>query len=171
MASGCRNPNSRSIALQALLSWDLGARWADLCCGVSIEHEIRRCLGYSTTAKAGHRQRTPLLRGANRGRNLHGRVTALLLCNPANGCGSRSMIIVYVEIIPQPLSLPLNRTACPYFCSFVINASPCLTTSLYCLFLSSGRFVSIIPLTRSMVQGMRSAAMNFARSLEKVSVS
>ena len=65
----------------------------------------------------------------------------------------------------QPLSLPLNRTACPYFCSFVISPSPCFTTSAYCLFLSSGRFVSMILLTRSMVQGMRSAAMNFARSL------
>ena len=67
---------------------------------------------------------------------------------------------------PHPLSLPLNRTACPYFCSFVISPSPCLTTSAYCLFLSSGLFVSIILLTRSMVQGMRSAAMNFARSLD-----
>ena len=66
---------------------------------------------------------------------------------------------------PHPLSLPLSRTACPYFCSFVISPSPCLTTSAYCLFLSSGRFVSMILLTRSMVQGMRSAAMNFARSL------
>ena len=66
---------------------------------------------------------------------------------------------------PHPLSLPLNRTACPYFCSFVISPSPCLTTSAYCLFLSSGLFVSIILLTRSMVQGMRSAAMNLARSL------
>ena len=65
----------------------------------------------------------------------------------------------------HPLSLPLNLTACPYFCSFVISPSPCLTTSAYCLFLSSGRFVSMILLTRSMVQGMRSAAMNFARSL------
>lgn len=65
----------------------------------------------------------------------------------------------------HPLSLPLSRTACPYFCSFVISPSPCLTTSAYCLFLSSGLFVSMILLTRSMVQGMRSAAMNFARSL------
>lgn len=67
----------------------------------------------------------------------------------------------------HPLSLPLSRTACPYFCSFVISPSPCLTTSAYCLFLSSGLFVSMILLTRSMVQGMRSAAMNFARSLRK----
>ena len=66
---------------------------------------------------------------------------------------------------PHPLSLPLNLTACPYFCSFVISPSPCLTTSAYCLFLSSGLLVSIILLTRSMVQGMRSAAMNLARSL------
>lgn len=65
----------------------------------------------------------------------------------------------------HPLSLPLNLTACPYFCSFVISPSPCLTTSAYCLFLSSGLLVSMILLTRSMVQGMRSAAMNFAKSL------
>ena len=46
--------------------------------------------------------------------------------------------------------------------------SPWRTTSWYCLFLSSGRFVSMtpLPLTRSMVQGMRPAAMNLARSLE-----
>lgn len=65
------------------------------------------------------------------------------------------------------LSLPRNLTACPYFCSFVINWSPCLTTSWYCLFLSSGLLVSItpLPLTRSIVQGIRPAAMNRARSL------
>ena len=68
--------------------------------------------------------------------------------------------------VSYALSLPFNLTACPYFCSFVINASPCLTTSVYCLFLSSGRFVSMIPLTRSIVHGMRSAAMNLARSLQ-----
>ena len=65
----------------------------------------------------------------------------------------------------HPLSLPLSLTACPYFCSFVIRASPCLTTSAYCLFLSSGLFVSMIPFTRSIMHGMRSAAMNLARSL------
>lgn len=70
-----------------------------------------------------------------------------------------------IAAAPQPLSLPLNLTAWPYFCSLVMSPSPCLTTSAYCLFLSSGRFVSMILLTRSMVQGMRSAAMNFARSL------
>lgn len=67
--------------------------------------------------------------------------------------------------LPQPRSLPLNLTACPYFCSFVIRASPCFTTSVYCLFLSSGRLVSMMPLTRSMVHGMRSAAMKRAKSL------
>lgn len=66
-----------------------------------------------------------------------------------------------------PLSLPRNRTACPYFCNLVIKLSPCLTTSAYCLFLSSGRFVSMIPLTRSIVHGIRSAAMNLARSLHR----
>lgn len=71
-----------------------------------------------------------------------------------------------VSPVSYALSLPLNLTACPYFCSFVINASPCLTTSAYCLFLSSGRFVSMTPLTRSIVHGMRSAAMNLARSLQ-----
>ncbi len=65
----------------------------------------------------------------------------------------------------HPRSLPLSRTTCPYFCSLVISASPCLTTSVYCLFLSSGRLVSMMLLTRSMVQGMRSAAINLARSL------
>src|SRR5690625_1454837 len=70
----------------------------------------------------------------------------------------------------QPLSLPLSLTAWPYFCSLVISASPCLTTSAYCLFLSSGRLVSMIPLTRSMVHGIRSPAINLAKSLgsEKV---
>lgn len=47
--------------------------------------------------------------------------------------------------------------------------SPCFSTSAYCLFLSSGLFVSMMPLTRSMVQGIRSAAMNLARSLVHVS--
>ena len=70
-------------------------------------------------------------------------------------------------ILSYALSLPRNRTACPYFCNFVIKLSPCLTTSAYCLFLSSGRFVSMIPLTRSIVQGIRSAAMNLARSLQQ----
>ncbi len=90
----------------------------------------------------------------------------------ASACYLLVWYMIEHDYISQPLSLPLNRTACPYFCSFVINPSPCLTTSVYCLFLSSGRFVSMIPLTRSMVQGMRSAAMNFARSLGKeISVS
>jgi hypothetical protein len=68
-------------------------------------------------------------------------------------------------------SLPLNLTAWPYFWSLVISWSPCLTTSLYCLFLSSGLLVSMIPfpVTRSMVQGILSAAMNFARSLGLIS--
>lgn len=65
----------------------------------------------------------------------------------------------------QLRSLPRNRTVWPYFCSLVIKASPCLTTSAYCLFLSSGRLVSMIPLTRSIVHEMRSLAMNLARSL------
>lgn len=65
-----------------------------------------------------------------------------------------------------PLSLPRRRTACPYFCSFVIKVSPCFTTSAYCLFLSSGRLVSMITLTRSIVHGIRSPAMNLARSLQ-----
>lgn len=69
------------------------------------------------------------------------------------------------RMLAYPRSLPLSRTACPYFCSFVISASPCLTTSVYCLFLSSGRLVSMMLLTRSIVQGMRSAAMKLARSL------
>lgn len=45
----------------------------------------------------------------------------------------------------QARSLPLSLTAWPYFCSLVIKASPCFTTSAYCLFLSSGRVVSIVP--------------------------
>lgn len=69
----------------------------------------------------------------------------------------------------QLRSLPLNLTACPYFCSFVISWSPCLTMSWYCLFLSSGRFVSMTSLTRSIVQGTLFPAMNFARSLFEVS--
>jgi hypothetical protein len=73
--------------------------------------------------------------------------------------------IIGNQTLCSTLSLPRNLTACPYFCSFVISWSPCLTTSVYCLFLSSGRFVSIMLLTRSMVQGIRSAAINFARSL------
>ena len=76
----------------------------------------------------------------------------------------------HTHIPSHPLSLPLNLTACPYFCNLVMSPSPCLTTSAYCLFLSSGRFVSMILLTRSMVQGMRSAAMNLARSLFEVSL-
>ena len=68
----------------------------------------------------------------------------------------------------HPLSLPRSLTACPYFCSLVMSASPCLTTSAYCLFLSSGRFVSMMPFTRSIVHGIRSAAMNFARSLQHI---
>ena len=49
----------------------------------------------------------------------------------------------------------------------MISWSPWRTTSWYCLFLSSGRFVSMTPLpeTRSIVQGIRPAAMNLARSL------
>lgn len=64
-------------------------------------------------------------------------------------------------------SLPLNLTAWPYFWSLVISWSPCFTTSLYCLFLSSGLLVSMIPfpVTRSIVHGILSAAINFARSL------
>lgn len=76
-----------------------------------------------------------------------------------------STALMFASLLAHPRSLPLSRTAWPYFCSLVINASPCLTTSVYCLFLSSGRLVSIMLLTRSMVQGMRSAAMNLARSL------
>lgn len=68
----------------------------------------------------------------------------------------------------HPRSLPLSLTACPYFWSFVINWSPCFTTSAYCLFLSSGRFVSMMPLTRSIVQGIRFAAMNLAKSLSLI---
>lgn len=49
----------------------------------------------------------------------------------------------------------------------MINASPCFTTSEYCLFLSSGRLVSMMPLTRSMVQAMRLLEMNLARSLKE----
>jgi hypothetical protein len=71
------------------------------------------------------------------------------------------------------LSLPRRRTAWPYFWSLVMSWSPCRTTSWYCLFLSSGRLVSMTPLpeTRSMVQGMRPAAMNLARSLFKKRIS
>lgn len=74
------------------------------------------------------------------------------------------------HITVQTLSLPRNLTAWPYFCNLVIKPSPCLTTSVYCLFLSSGRFVSMILFTRSMVQGIRSAAMNLERSLLCVNI-
>ncbi len=74
------------------------------------------------------------------------------------------------HITVQTLSLPRNLTAWPYFCNLVIKPSPCLTTSVYCLFLSSGRFVSMILFTRSMVQGIRSAAMNLERSLLYVNI-
>lgn len=72
------------------------------------------------------------------------------------------------EIHAQPLSLPRSLTAWPYFCNFVISASPCFTTSVYCRFLSSGRLVSMMEFTRSMVHGIRSAAMNLARSLREI---
>ena len=74
-----------------------------------------------------------------------------------------------LPITTHPLSLPRSLTACPYFCSLVMSASPCLTTSVYCLFLSSGRFVSMMPFTRSIVHGIRSAAINLARSLRHTS--
>ena len=64
-----------------------------------------------------------------------------------------------------PRSLPRSLTTCPYFWSFVISWSPCFTTLLYCLFLSSARVVSITSLTRSIVHGTRPVAMKFARSL------
>lgn len=69
------------------------------------------------------------------------------------------------------LSLPRSLTAWPYFCNLVISWSPWRTTSWYCLFLSSGRFVSMTPLpdTRSMVHGMRPPATNLARSLGAMS--
>ena len=81
----------------------------------------------------------------------HGSTFAEFACSYAGSC--------------QLPSLPLILTFCPYFCSFVISWSPCLTTSLYCLFLSSERFVSITPFTRSTVQDIRSPAMKFLRSL------
>lgn len=49
----------------------------------------------------------------------------------------------------------------------MIRESPCLTTSEYCLFLSSGRLVSMIPFTRSIVHEMRLLEMNFAKSLQR----
>lgn len=91
---------------------------------------------------------------------------------------ARYRIIHHALLTFSPLpayarSLPRNRTAWPYFCSLVMSWSPWRTTSWYCLFLSSGRFVSMMPLpaTRSMVQGMRPAAMNLARSLQAKQVS
>jgi len=72
----------------------------------------------------------------------------------------------YVEMSGDyALSLPLRRTACPNFCSLVSSWSPCFTTSLYCRFLSSGRLVSMVPFTRSIVQFSFFDGMNFDKSL------
>lgn len=90
--------------------------------------------------------------------NLHPPPTPLTIAQPPS-----------LNWLAYARSLPLKRTACPYFCSLVMSWSPWRTTSWYCLFLSSGRLVSMTPwpATRSMVQGMRPAAMNLARSLKK----
>lgn len=97
----------------------------------------------------------------------HDSIPLSLLLYDASLAITKSLPGPSIERLPpaQPRSLPRSLTVCPYFCSFVISWSPCLTTSLYCLFLSSGLFVSITPRTRSTVQGTRSAAMNFERSL------
>lgn len=58
----------------------------------------------------------------------------------------------------QPMTL-LN------LCTDVSTMSPCLMTLAYRAFLASGRFVSTMPLTRSIEQLRRPAAMKRDRSL------
>lgn len=53
------------------------------------------------------------------------------------------------------------------FCTRVSNKSPCFTTELNCAFFRSGRFVSTIPPTLSILQCNLPAAINVDNSLQK----